>query len=121
PLRKTRVLIVNDSLSLGGAERVAVDVANSLDQSRHDVLFCSTRVGGPLQPQISSDIPVTILGRSTTWDMAKLLKFARYVNSEHIGVVHSHGRGTMKFVALALRLKLITARHVFHDHFGRVT
>ncbi len=118
PLRRTRVLIVNDSLNVGGAERVAVDIANSLDRSRHEVLFCSTRVSGPLRSQINEDIPVNILGRSATWDIAKLFTFAKYINKEQVDVIHSHGRGTMKFVALARELRLIKARHVFHDHFG---
>lgn len=118
PLRKIRVLMVNDSLNIGGAERVAVDIANGLDRSRHDILFCSTRVGGPLESQLRDDIELTILGRSATWDLGKLFSFAEYINSQRIDVVHSHGRGTMKFVALTRRLGLIHVRHVFHDHFG---
>lgn len=118
PLRKIRVLVVNDSLNVGGAERVAVDIANSLDRSLHEVSFCSTRTGGPLRSQIADDIAVTVLGRSATWDLAKVRTFAKYVNDEGIDVIHSHGRGTMKFVALAKALRLISALHVFHDHFG---
>lgn len=118
PLRRPRVLIANDSLNVGGAERVAVDIANSLDPSRFDVRFLSTRVGGPLQAMIDDRIPVTILGRSATWDLAKLIGFANLVRAEGIDIVHSHGRGTLKFVALARALGLIDVRHVFHDHFG---
>lgn len=118
PLRKTRVLIVNDSLNVGGAERVAVDIANSLDRTRHEVLFCSTRVGGPLSTSLNDDVPVNILGRSATWDIGKLFTFARNINRDRIDVIHSHGRGTMKFVSLARELGLIKASHVFHDHFG---
>ena len=118
PLRRTSVLVVNDALEMGGAERVAVDIANSLDPARHDVHFCSTRAGGPLEQRLRDDIGLTILGRSATWDLTKLFSFARLCRDRRVDVVHSHGRGTMKFVALARALGLIDARHVFHDHFG---
>jgi len=115
---RLRVLMMTDSLNAGGAERVAVDVANTLDRSTHEVWFCATRVGGPLVDRVAPDVEVTVLGRRATWDLTKLLTLARLVRSNRIDVVHTHGRGTMKFVALARALKLIDAKHVFHDHFG---
>jgi len=118
PLRRPRILLVNDSLNVGGAERVAVDIANSLDPARFDVRFCSTRVGGPLRTMIDGRVPVGILGRKATWDLPKHVTFARRVRDAGIDVIHSHGRGTLKFVALTQALGLIDIRHVFHDHFG---
>ena len=118
PLRRTRVMVVTDALSVGGAERVAVDIANTLDEEQFDVRFCSTRIDGPLRARIADHIPVTILGRSATWDIAKMFAFAQQVRSEGIDLIHSHGRGTLKFVALMQALGLIDVRHVYHDHFG---
>lgn len=116
--RPTRVLMMTDSLGSGGAERVAVDIANSLDRDRYRVWFCATRVGGPLEARLDDDVDVTILGRVATWDLRKLVTFARLVRRQRIDVIHTHGRGTMKFVALARSLRLIDVHHVFHDHFG---
>ncbi len=118
PLRRPRILLANDSLNVGGAERVAVDIANSLDPERFDVHFCSTRVDGPLHSMIDPRVPVTILGRKATWDLPKHVTFARHVRAGGIDIVHSHGRGTLKFVALTQALGLIDVQHVFHDHFG---
>ena len=115
---RTRVLVINDSLNVGGAERVAVDIANSLDRDRFEVSFCSTRVDGPLREFLRDDVPVEVLGRRATWDLAKLVSLARVVRERRIDIVHSHGRGTLKFVALAQQLGLVRAKHVFHDHFG---
>lgn len=116
--RRTRVLAVNDSLNVGGAERVAVDIANTLDRDRFEVSFCSTRVGGPLEERLAPDVDLTVLGRAATWDLRKLVEFGRLVRDRGIDVVHSHGRGTMKFVALTRALGLVDVPHVFHDHFG---
>ena len=117
-LRRTRVLAITDSLEVGGAERVAVDIANSLDRERHDVLFCATRLDGPLREVLAPDIEVEVIGRRATWDLPGMARFAAWVRDHDIDVLHSHGRGTMKFVALARSLGLVEAKHVFHDHFG---
>lgn len=113
-----RVLVVNDSLLLGGAERVAVDIANTLDRDRYRVWFCSTRVGGPLEHALAPDVDFTVLGRSATWDLTKLVTFSRLVRRNRIDLIHSHARGTMKFVALARATGLVRTPQVFHDHFG---
>jgi glycosyltransferase involved in cell wall biosynthesis len=63
---------------------------------------------------------VYLLGRRATWDVPKLFEFARYVRDEQIDIIHSHGRGTLRFVALVKALGLIRTTHVFHDHFGRL-
>ncbi|MFN7149747.1 MAG: glycosyltransferase [Microthrixaceae bacterium] len=118
PLRRTRVLMMTDALSVGGAERVAVDIANTLDPQQFDARFCATRDDGPLHARIHERIPVTILGRAATWDLPKLLAFAAQVRAEGIDLIHSHGRGTLKFVALTQALGLIDVKHVYHDHYG---
>jgi len=112
--------MVADTLQVGGAEQVAVDIANTLNRATHEVSFCATRADGLLRGGLRPDVDVTILGRSATWDMVKMIEFGRFVRDRDIDVVHSHGRGTMRFVALARALGLIHAKHVFHDHFGRL-
>ncbi len=117
-VRPINVLMVNDSLAAGGAERVAVDLANSLHGPTHRVRFCSTRTGGALAGSLRPEVELDILGRTSTWDIGRLLRFARLVEDHEIDIIHAHGRGTMKFVALARSLRLIKAKHVFHDHFA---
>ncbi len=119
-LRPTRVLAVTDTLEVGGAERVAVDIANSLDRRTHEPLFCATRNDGPLRDTLRPDVDVEILGRRATWDVAGLLRFARFVRDREVDLIHTHGRGTMKFVALCRQTGLLTTPHVFHDHYGRL-
>jgi len=118
--RPTNVLAVTDTLDNGGAERVAVDIANSLDRDRHRVLFCATREDGPLRDRLRPDVTVEVLGRRATWDVAPLLRFVRFVQDQEVDVVHTHGRGSMKFMALCRRLGLLSTAHVFHDHYGRL-
>lgn len=117
-VRPLNILMLNDSLAAGGAERVAVDLANSLHGDLHRVRFCSTRTGGTLVGSLRDDIELDILGRTSPWAIKPLLQLARIVDEHEIDVIHSHGRGSMKFVALARALRLVRAKHVFHDHFA---
>ena len=119
-LRRTRVLAATDTLEVGGAERVAVDIVNSLDRDRHDVFFCATRGDGLLRDVLLPDVDVGIIGRRATWDVAGMARFAQWVNDRRIDIIHTHGRGTMQFVALCLRLGLIRTAHVYHDHYGHL-
>ena len=120
PVRPTRVLQVTDTLHSGGAERVAVDIANSLDRDRHEVLFCATRTDGPLRDRLRSDVTVEVIGRRATWDLPGMLRFTTFVRRSRADVVHTHGRGTMQFVSLCRQLGLLATPHVYHDHYGRL-
>ncbi len=119
-LHPLRVMMVTDTLDVGGAEQVAVDIANTLDRDTIEVSFCATRLDGKLHAKLADDVDVTILGRRSTWDVPKLLEFGRLTSELGVDIVHSHGRGTMRFVSLCKSLGLVDARHLFHDHFGRL-
>jgi glycosyltransferase involved in cell wall biosynthesis len=119
-LRRTRVLAATDTLEVGGAERVAVDIVNSLDRERHDAFFCATRGDGPLRDVLLPDVEVGVIGRRATWDIAGMLRFAQWVNARDIDLIHTHGRGTMQFVALCRRIGLVDVAHVYHDHYGHL-
>ncbi|MCB1038288.1 MAG: glycosyltransferase [Acidimicrobiales bacterium] len=116
--RPIRVLMAIDTLAVGGAERVAVDLSNSLDRATHEVFVCSTRHDGPLRHELASDITVEVLERRARWDPDGLARFVRFARHHEIDLIHTHGRGTMQFVSLARRVGLASMPQVFHDHYG---
>jgi glycosyltransferase involved in cell wall biosynthesis len=111
-----RVLHVLDTLRVGGQERMAVEIANLLDPADFEVTVCATREGGPMKAEVRAGVDTTVLGRRSTWDLVGLARFCRLVRSRRIEVVHSHGSGPARMVALCRALHLVGARHVFHDH-----
>lgn len=113
---RLRVLHVLDTLRTGGRERMAVDIANLLDPADFDVTVCATREGGPMAAEVRPGVDVVVLGRRSTWGPAGLARFCRLVRARRIDVVHSHGSGPARMVALCRALRLIRARHLFHDH-----
>jgi glycosyltransferase involved in cell wall biosynthesis len=115
---RTVVLHVVDALGAGGAERMAVEVANLLDPDEFDVSMCATRQGGPLADSLAGQVPLTVLGRTRRWDGRGLVALDRLLRSRQVDIVHTHGRGSAKLVALVRRSGRHRFRHVFHDHFG---
>lgn len=105
-----------DALDAGGAERVAVELANSLDPGSFDVVLCATRRGGALAGDIAPHVDLVVLGRSHRWDVAGMVRLCQIVRRRHVAIVHSHGRGTTRLVSAAKAVGGVRALHVSHHH-----
>jgi glycosyltransferase involved in cell wall biosynthesis/phenylacetate-coenzyme A ligase PaaK-like adenylate-forming protein len=114
------VLQVVDSLFLGGAERVAVNLANLLPRDRYAAHLCVTRQEGPLAPEVAPHVERLVLDRLPRWDdPAAAWRLARYIRRHHIRIVHAHDDSVVLSTA-AMLLARGDRRLVWHDHFGRL-
>lgn len=114
------VLHVIDGLGLGGAERMAVDIANATARAGLRVSFCITRAVDGLSSELAAQIDVLRLDRRWRYELAPVLRLMRYVRREHVDVVHVHMRSSMALL-LPLRAIGVLARPiVFHDHYGTI-
>lgn len=113
-----RVMHVIDSLSLGGAERMLVELANRSARDGHRVSVCVTRCDGPLSAELDSSIPVRVLARRSRFDFAATREFAKFAGAQKAQLFHAHGRSSFSFVAFARALRLVRAPILLHDHTG---
>jgi glycosyltransferase involved in cell wall biosynthesis len=114
------VLHVIDSLGLGGAERMLVDIANSTVLDGHRVSVCVTRTDVTLSEQLDRRIDLLVLGRRRTVTPLALLHLLRWVRAHAVDVIHVHMRSSAKLV-LALRASgLLAVPVVLHDHYGTI-
>ena len=98
-------------------ERIEDGGVRTIEARRVDrELYSPQRSSGRLDNAAYLNFSLDILGRTSPWAIKPLLQLARIVDEHEIDVIHSHGRGSMKFVALARALRLVRAKHVFHDH-----
>ena len=67
-MNKIGVLHLVDSLASGGAEHVAVMLANNLPQERYRSYLCASRQAGPLQSQIQPHVTFYDLRRKGNFD-----------------------------------------------------
>lgn len=105
-----------DSLNLGGAERVAVNVANVLAQRGLSVHLCTTRASGRLEAIVGAGVARLRLQRSSRLDIEAIRRLAQYVREEQIEILHAHG--TSIFVAALASMLTRRVKVVWHVHSG---
>lgn len=71
-----RILHVIDSLELGGAERMLVEIANSATADGHEVSACVTRSATTLASDLHPKIKLTTLNRSRQIDLHAMRRLA---------------------------------------------
>ncbi len=108
-----KIVQIIDTLNPGGAERVAVDLANGLINRGYEVYFCATRQDGTLSQELNQEINFFCLNRSKSYH--GLLIFRKFIKINKIGIVHAHGNSTAIFCALAL-MGLRNVHIIHHDH-----
>lgn len=109
------VLHLIDSLAIGGAERMAVNLSNVLASQGHKVHLCATRAGGPLQSFISPEVPFLMLGRQSILDFGAIRRLVAYIRMHRIKLVHAH---SSSFFLAAIIKPFTGVNIVWHDHFG---
>src|SRR5450755_4697314 len=73
------VMHVVDALRIGGAERVAINLANLLPQDDYDAYLCTTRDEGPLANLVAPHVKSLSLRRRSTLDLSAVLALVKFV------------------------------------------
>jgi glycosyltransferase involved in cell wall biosynthesis len=111
------VIHVIDTLAVGGAEQMAVNLVNLLPRERYRLHLCTTRREGPLAESVRDDVGRLCLGRTHRFDLTATYRLIEYNQRNEIRLLHAHG--TAVFLAAAVCLLPPYPSLVWHDHFGR--
>jgi len=112
---KIRVLQLIDSLAIGGAERMSVNLANALAEEGVESFLCATRRGGALKPMIAPAVRTCILHKRSSLDPKALYRLIRFIRKNGITVIHAH---SSSFLTAILVKPFTGAKVVWHDHNG---
>ncbi|WP_290846008.1 glycosyltransferase [Flavobacterium sp.] len=112
-----RILQLIDSLDAGGAERVAVNFANSLVGKVAFSALATTRKEGVLKSEVASGVGYVFLEKSGKLGLKACRRLKRYCESEKITHIHAHG--TSFFTALMVKLMASDIKLIWHNHNGR--
>jgi glycosyltransferase involved in cell wall biosynthesis len=113
-----KILHVIDSLAVGGAERVLVELANQAARDGHRVSVCITRSDTTLAASLDSEIDLLVLGRQRRFDFSAMQRFARFVRQHCIDLIQAHGRSTLSFLTTLKTLRMVRVPVIFLDHHG---
>jgi glycosyltransferase involved in cell wall biosynthesis len=108
---------VVDALRVGGAERVAVNLANLMPQSGYRMYLCSTREEGPFSSLVEPHVGRLALFRKGSLDFSAVRKMVAFIREQEIQILHAHG-SALFFARIAALFPPYPAI-VWHDHYGR--
>ncbi len=111
-----RILQIIDSLEPGGAERMAVNYANSLAQTIEYSALATTRAEGALRSHISSKVDYIFLKKKSTIDFQAASRLAKFCGYNKIDFIHAHS--SSYFIALMMKLYGLNVKIIWHDHNG---
>ena len=110
------VMHLIDTLDAGGAERMAVNVANGLLSTRYTPHLCSTRREGVLAESVHADVKRLTLNRKKIFDTQAIRRLNGYIRENDIRILHAHS--TSLFIAAIVSAHPSSTHLVWHDHWG---
>lgn len=113
-----RIIQVIDTLAVGGAEKVFVDLTNILYEQRLEVSTLFLLQPGTLSSQLYSGIHQHVLNRGFKWSPFKMFRCASIIS--HYDIVHCHHRFVYAYVNLCAILFRIKVKIILHDHYGLI-
>lgn len=111
-----RILQLIDSLEAGGAERMAVNIANALSQDIEESFLCTTRSEGILKEFILAEVNYFFLKKRVILDFRAVLKLRSFIIKNGIDMIHAHSSSF--FLAVLLKLTYPKIKIIWHDHYG---
>ncbi|NNK71780.1 MAG: glycosyltransferase [Flavobacteriaceae bacterium] len=111
-----KVLQLIDSLQPGGAERMAVNLANELSGVGFDSYLCVSREEGLLKDSINPTVSYLHLKKRNTFDLTGIRKLLKTIKTNKIEVIHAHSSSF--FWATLVKVFYPKVRLIWHDHYG---
>lgn len=115
---KTGVLILLDTLELGGAESIAVNIAIRLKSTDiYKPVFCLTREGGELENKLKEhNIKCYSLGRRHRYELHKFYGVKNIIRDENIKLIHAHKPGSNLWAGVLGRIFGLPVISHLHTH-----
>ncbi len=111
-----RILQLIDSLEPGGAERMAVNYANTLQKELGFSAIVASRKEGELVQDLNQDVQYLFLNKKHRFDLKAIFRLRKFVRKNKVDLVHAHS--TSFFSAFLLKLMDPKIKLVWHDHYG---
>lgn len=111
------ILQIVDSLAIGGKEKMAVSITNSiLEVKGFKSYICLTTKEGPLINDLSSSIEILALNKKGLFDIKAIAQLIKFIKLNKIDILHAHSSSF--FIATICKL-FTNTKLIWHDHNGK--
>jgi len=111
-----KILQLIDTLNPGGAERMAVNLANTFTEAGIENQLVVSRNQGDLGKLVQNKNSLFLLEKKKTTDWKAFRKFKKLVDEFNPTIVHAHG--TSIYWGVALKVFRPKVKLIWHDHLG---
>lgn len=114
--KNVRIIQIIDSLDAGGAERMAVNLANIFSDKIAFSGLIATRKEGLLKRTIQDKVHYQFLERKRKIDVKAVKRLNRFIRENNIQIIHAHASSW--FIAVLAKLLNPKCKLIWHDHYG---
>jgi len=111
-----RILQIIDSLEVGGAERMAINYANSLVDKIEFSGLIATRNEGLLLDYLNQKVTYSFLQKKSALDLNAIFRLRNYIKKNKVDLIHAHSSSF--FMAILVKLTMPKLKVIWHDHYG---
>lgn len=111
-----RIIQLIDSLEAGGAETMAVNLANALSAKVAFSGIVTTRAEGALKKNVDTTVNYLFLKKKSAIDFKAIYNLRTYCKINRISVLHAHS--TSLFLAVLVKITMPKLKVIWHDHYG---
>ena len=116
-IKPLKVLQLIDSLDAGGAEMMAVNIANALADKGIDSYLCATRKEGLLKEKIQPNVSYLFLNKKSTLDFRAIFRLKKFIQKNKIQLIHAHS--SSYFIGFLVKILNPSVQLIWHDHYGK--
>tara|TARA_R110001583_G_scaffold162719_1_gene314975 strand:- start:29237 stop:30322 length:1086 start_codon:yes stop_codon:yes gene_type:complete len=114
--KNLKVIQLIDSLNPGGAEMMAVNIANALAEQGIESHLCTARLEGTLMSKIDESVGCLFLNKKNSFDIKAIVKLYNYIKAHRISIVHAHS--SSYFMGFLIKIVRPSIRIIWQDHYG---
>lgn len=111
-----RVVQLIDSLEPGGAERMAVNLANVLAEKIEFSGLIATRNEGDLKFSIKPTVKYEFLKKKRKIDFHSVFSLRKFIKANSVSYIHAHSSSF--FLATLVKITYPKIKIIWHDHYG---
>lgn len=113
---KLKIIQLIDTLDTGGAERMAVNMANAFSEQGISNLLVVSRSTGSLHSLVNDPSSLKLLGKKSTFDLTAFRKLLSLIEEFQPDILHAHG--TSVYWGIGVKILKPRLRLIWHDHLG---
>lgn len=113
-----KILQIIDTLDVGGAEKVFVDISNLLYENHHNVTAFFILKKGKLAKDLNEKIEIIELFRASKFSIKSMSICANFLTK--FDILHCHSWHVYRYIKLVCFLFRIKSQIVLQDHYGKL-